>query len=349
MIKNRHLEKYFMGLILFFLASGCFSYENLQNNKVYELRTQKYPSAKYITGIGHGAELQTAKDNARAEIAKVFLSKIKQLTTENEKHCQKGVGKEQDITYSLNHSQTTSVLTKKVLSGIRVADIYVDMKKNPPEYIALAILNKYQAKNIIIEKIIEKDLEIKRQISVLNQTTDTVEIIRCIKKSLHELDMRKQYNNELQVLDQSGKGIPTSVSRVMLESRLYEILNSRFNIAVNISGNCREDVHKALIEALAGMGLTVSTVSDNADIIITGTAEILNLDLNDPVWFFVRWSADFQLINCCDNSIIGRFKISGKEGHLSRDEAENKAVYAMEKRITAETGKYISKYVFRLN
>jgi len=129
-----------------------------------------------------------------------------------------------------------------------------------------------------------------------------------------------------------------------LISTFYETIN----IVVNISGNCRKDIHKALTEAIAGMGFTVSHASDNADIIIKGTAEILNLDLNDPVWFFVRWSADFQLINCRDNSIFGRFKFSGKEGHLSTDEAENKAVYAMGKRVAAETDRYISKYLFRL-
>jgi len=237
MIKNRPFKKYFMILILVFAASGCFSHENLQNNKICELTAKKYPPAKYITGIGRGADLQTAKDNARAEIAKVFLSKIKQLMNTTEKHSQKGSGKEQDITYSFNHSQITSVITEKILSGIRVADIYVDMKKNPPEYTALAVLNKYQAKNIVTEKIIEKDLEIKRQIDVLNQANDTIENIRCLKKALYELDMRKKYNNELQVLDQSGKGIPTSVSQVMLESRLYEVLNSRFNIDVLVKSH----------------------------------------------------------------------------------------------------------------
>ncbi|RLB13781.1 MAG: hypothetical protein DRG35_06340, partial [Deltaproteobacteria bacterium] len=119
----------------------------------------QYPSSKYLTGVGYDPDRKLAEDKARAEIAKIFVSKIDSRTRTYQDYLKitsKGRSKTEEI-FSIQ--DITSVSTQKVLSGVRIAQVYQETGTRPIFY-ALAVLDRDQSAKILGYKIQELDQDI---------------------------------------------------------------------------------------------------------------------------------------------------------------------------------------------
>ena len=68
------MSKTYAGLIvLLLLLAGCASG---RPDWTESGKSNEYPASRYLTGIGTAADLGTAKDRARANLAKIFSVKI---------------------------------------------------------------------------------------------------------------------------------------------------------------------------------------------------------------------------------------------------------------------------------
>ena len=80
--------------------------------------------------------------------------------------------------------------------------------------------------------------------------------------------------------------------------------------------------------------------------LIIGEAAIWKADIPDPKWRYVRWCADFQLIDAKNGKTFGNISRSGKEGHLTLSEAENKAMSVMQKEIVSAITGQAANFVY---
>ncbi|MEE8300671.1 MAG: LPP20 family lipoprotein, partial [Desulfatiglandales bacterium] len=112
----------------------------------------QYPSSRYLTGVGYDPDRKSSEDKARAEIAKIFFSKIDSRTRSYQDYLQitsKGKSKTRE-TFSIE--EITKVSTQKVLSGVRISSVYQDTGSEPIFY-ALAVLDRDQSAKILRDKI----------------------------------------------------------------------------------------------------------------------------------------------------------------------------------------------------
>ena len=308
-------------------------------------QSRHYPANMYLTGVGYGPDRQTSEDRARAEIAKIFHAKIDAKTRTYQEYLQTVSGSNSKTTDSVAIEDITDVSTQKVLSGVRIVQVYQQTKPDPLFY-ALAVLDRGQTQEILQSKIKELDQDINRLVSLGRQETDKLSKIKKLKSSVEEYILRDAYNTELRIVNPSGQGIPSRVSFTEMKRQLSDALLKDFFIAVSVKGSRALEVRQALVEALNQKGFSVLDDLGRASVLARGTVEINPVELKTSEWKFVRWKAYFDLVDQQGGAVFGSVKKTGREGHLTIPEAEERAVRKMRKLLAAEIAQDMTKFIF---
>ena len=80
--------------------------------------------------------------------------------------------------------------------------------------------------------------------------------------------------------------------------------------------------------------------------LVRGTVEIKALDRGTAEWKYVRWRTHFDLVDNAGGSVFGSVDKTGREGHLSIPQAENRAVRKIRKALTTEIVEEMRRYIF---
>ncbi|UCH20584.1 MAG: LPP20 family lipoprotein [Deltaproteobacteria bacterium] len=307
--------------------------------------SRQYPADLYLTGVGYAPDRQTAEDRSRAEIAKIFHSKIDAKTRTYQEYLQTISGSKTKTSDRIAIEDLTKVSTQKVLSGVRIVEVYQQTKPEPLFY-ALAALDRRQAQEILQSKIRELDQDIQKLIALSNRQTDKLSKIKNLKTSVGEYILRDAYNTELRIINPAGQGIPPQVSFSAMKKQLSDALLRDFFIVVSVKGSRAGEIRQSLIEALNQEGFSVSDDLSRASVLARGTIEIHPIEQKTSEWKYVRWKAYFDLVDQQGGAVFGSVKKTGKEGHLTFPEAEERAVRKMRKLLAAEIAQDMTKFIF---
>ena len=306
--------------------------------------SRQYPSSLYLTAVGYGPDRPATEDKARAEMAKVFYTNIDSSNRTYQEILETTGGGKTTSMENINFEEITNVSTRKVLSGVRIAQVYRD-SRSQPEFFALAILDRHQTAEILKEKIQELDHDLKRLLDAAQRHQDKLTQVKLLRTSMQKLVLRQAYNTELRIVDLNGRGIAPVVNFTEIKTRLSNVLLKDFLIALSVEGSKAEDVRRALVEALNQKGFSVSEQIHKASVLARGRIEINPIAQSASGWKFVRWKAYFDLVDQNGGAVFGSVQKTGKEGHLSLAQAEERAVRKIRKTLAAEISQDLSNFI----
>lgn len=310
-------------------------------NKESEL----YPGSMYLTGVGYGSDRQTAENKARSEIAKIFYSNIHSRTSSFQEYLQTTSESKEKVTERFDIKEITRVSTQKVLSGVRIAQVFKQTKPDNIFY-ALAVLDRKQSAMILKYKIQELDIEIRRLIHNAEKEEDKLTKIKILKKAIQQYILREAYNAEFRIVNKSGKGVSSDTGFNEIKNRLTAILLRDFFIFLSVKGDRAAEIHEALIEGLNRQGFSISEDFNRASVVARGNVEIRPIEFGAQDWKYVRWRVYFDLIDQKGGAIFGSVSKTGRDGHISLSQAEDRAVLKVKKILTADIADDITKYIF---
>ncbi len=305
----------------------------------------QYPSSRYLTGVGYDADRKVSEDKARAEIAKIFVSEINSRTRSYQDYLQTSSRGKSDLEETFSIQEITDVSTKKVLSGVRIAQIYQD--SGPGQlYYALAVLDREQSAAILSDRILKLDREMEMLFDRARGEKDLLTKIKYLKQSIGKHAMREAYDTELRIVNQTGRGISPSLQFAEIKNQLDAILLREFKIGVSVSGSRANEVQDALVQGLTQEGFSISEDLSAANVLIRGAVEIRPLERGTGEWKYVRWRAHFDMVDKKGGSVFGSITKTGREGHLNLQQAENRAVLKIRGTLTTEMAGEVRKYIF---
>jgi hypothetical protein len=305
----------------------------------------QYPSSRYLTGVGYDPDRKSSEDKARAEIAKIFFSKIDSRTRSYQDYLQitsKGKSKTRE-TFSIE--EITKVSTQKVLSGVRISSVYQDTEPEPIFY-ALAVLDRDQSAKILRDKIQQLDQDIKGLLTRAKGEGDMLAKVKYLKQSIQKHILREAYDAELRIVSPSGTGISSPIHFTEIKSRLESILLRDFLIGVSVNGSRAVEIQEALVQGLNQQGFSIGEDLSRAKVLVRGAVEIKALDRGSPEWKYVQWRAHFDLVDKVGGSVFGSVSKTGREGHRSLAQAEDRAVRKIRKALTTEISEEMRRYIF---
>lgn len=232
----------------------------------------RYPAEQYLLGRGAAAELDSAKDRARADLAKTF-----QVTVSEESHDVQSITQQSDKTGTqqqgkLQISRAIDTRTDALIRGIEIADIWRDPATR--HYHVLAVLARAQAARGLRQDIQDLDAATVRYLRESRAQSDPMKQIAAAAQAVAAQRERADAQRMLRVIDASGQGVAPKWNLRELENDLG-ILLTRVKIAPRLGGNDATGVDAALRGALADSGFSSAVEGEDYDLETTLTLEAL--------------------------------------------------------------------------
>lgn len=307
--------------------------------------SKAYPAARYLTGVGVGATRRVAEDRARVEVAKIFYSRVNASTRAYQDYLQID-GSDRTIRKERFDIQTvTDVSTRKVLSGVRIAQVYRE-DKTQPVYYALAVLNKQQTARLLRYRIAQRDGDIEANLALARNRHNGLEKIRLFKAAVRDYVLRQAMNAELQMVALNNRGIAPPIAFAIIQDELNRVLRRSFRLALEVDGTHGRQVAADLAGQLSRQGFTVTDRPSAANVLVQGRIRIAPLARRSGRWHYVSWQVRFNLMDVDQNTVFGSILKSGRKGHLSLEQATEQALYIIREKVMADVARQISHHIY---
>jgi len=324
----------------------------------------EYPPERFLNGVGQAKSRERAEKQAYAAIAKVFRTRVMVQDRDIESYVTRDSGSGARSTHAIDIDRRIEISTDRVLEDVRIAESWHDKKTGT--HFALAVMNLDTVGASLRAQIRELDAGITHHVETSRNPgpfNGSLRRVKHLREAISDLGLRKTYIADLRVIKPTAvRGdAPYEISK--LRSELSRLFAEHLVIAVEVTGDEAELVRRAVVEGLLQEGLPVT--SDRLDLskpasrlrgedgatagpnlVVRGKAEFWPVMIPDPVFTFVRWCADFVVVEMDTHRVIGALSRSGKEGHLSFDEAKRRALATMQPILTTALAKTVADYIY---
>ena len=346
-------------ILLTVSPSGCAVFPSSAPPPWVNGSSEKFPNTHYLVGVGEGDTRIVAEQRAYAAVARVFQVHVASQARDSESYfIQEGKGtSKSDRQLTLNH--VTEVSTRKVLENVIILARWE--QSHPYQYFVLAGMDRRQSEKALIEEIFKLDEAIDKDVLASQGGENTLTKIRRLKRAIKNTRLREELNADLQIVRTSGAGNPPAYHEEDLQDRLDRYLREELKVRLQIQGEQNSLIRRALLEGLSREGFYTinqehpSSTSgqrknfaqrEKADLLIKGAATMWELDVPDAPFVYVRWCADLLVLEDIPQRILGVVSQSGREGHLTKDEAFTRASKAMQAAVVSDVTEALSDFIY---
>jgi len=314
----------------------------------------------YVIGVGTGPTREAADNDARAEVARVFESKVTAVMKDFQKAAStvnssgKGVNVEvQEV------SKFTQVATNKTLTGLEIKTRAKDGKT----HYSLALLKRDHCVSSLTSEINTLDGQISAAVSRAG-SGDKLKAFKSYGNALNLMDDREGKNAMLRVCAGTGRGITAPISLGELTAKFDEV-SGNFKLGVILEGRGAERVRDCIMEKMSDKGYEITEISirDDADgESKAGAKDPADLSNYDAVLkgklrsekagkvagsILVRTSLTVKLVNTKTNKVLKTYRGSRKEGRPTVEGAVALAAHKICKKHVKKIVAGIDKYFKR--
>lgn len=216
---------------------------------------------KYLCGVGDGSDMSPADNDARAELARIFQSKIQAVSKSFASAARQISSKtgEQWIQRD-SISEMSMVSTDKVLP---MSEILARWSDGKGKFFSLAVIDRAKAGRMLRDRIMQQDQIIGDNVSSAQATQDNLSRLKSLKRAVEAYTKREAMNSDLQVITGQGIAPPYPLSQIL---SMLGAANESLRLAITLSGTGAEAVQSCLERALTAKGYQIeSMVDEDAD------------------------------------------------------------------------------------
>lgn len=335
-------------LWLSILVGGCAWFGGEPSPEWIRSTHQSYPPERYLTGLGEAESREQAEKRAYAAVARVFSAKVKAQSMDYETYSIQESGESHHTRRELQLDRRTQVTTSKVLENVKVLDVW--NQPSTRQFFVLAGLDRQQAEQGILERLQDWDIKIENMVNQGRTHPQKIQRIRGYKQAMTLLADRDMLNVDLRVIRASGESLPSSYRIPQIQRELTDFVARELVISVTIEGDHHEDVERAIWEGLKQEGLLGGAANTHSgeteDLAIVGKGHLWSLDIPDPLFTYVRWCGDIDVYENPTHRLIGVISETGREGHITEQEARVRATSAMQQVLSRAVAKLLTQSIF---
>lgn len=305
-----------------------------------------YAENQYVAAVGYGADRESAEKNAIAALVGVFGQAIKGETTVSS-HYTESVQKGSVVTgenSSIDRDVKTSVDLETVV-GAEIKDIWFDGKNTT---YAVAVMDKMKATPLYSGLLDANEEKITNLIAIPDAEKNTLDAYARYDLAAKTGDKNGRLLNVLSVLSPAAASSKRSSIRTGDQFKL-EVLRIAQNIPISVKvANDRDGrIKAALSSVITASGF--KTGGAGSRYVLDTTVTLSEVVLANQTNKFVRYLVDARLTDTTLETVLLPFTLSGREGHGTAIEAENRALRVAEQKIKEEYAKAFSSYLVQLS
>lgn len=216
----------------------------------------RYSRDEYLVGVGRGSDRKAADIDARAEISRIFESKIVAVLQDFQAAATAVSSSGKGVSVEVQKiSSFQQVTTEKTLSSIQLTE---HAQEGGTHY-TLALLDREQCKSSLEEQIQTVDSKIKAALSRA-EDGDKLGAFKAYGAAMNLMDEREALNAMLRVCSLSGKGVPPPVELGELTAK-FEEASGELKIGIDLQGSGAARVRDCLMEQLGNKGYQLKEIS----------------------------------------------------------------------------------------
>ncbi len=312
---------------------------------------QMYPNEQFLTGVAKASDRDQAEKHAYAAVARIFSAKVQAQSTDRESYrLRQSTGLEREER-TLHLDQRTRVTTNKVLRNVKILDVWY--QASTKEFHAIAGLNRQQAEQDIRERLRNQDDAINALVQQARAHPRKLQRMRAYKHAIATLTERELLNADLRIIRVSGQRSLPPYRIGAIQQEFQDFVASNVAIAISITGTHAQEIERAIQKRLEEEGLlgmpaeALETDSTNVDLAINGQTHLWTVDLPDPLFKYVRWCGDIDIYEYPSRRLVGVVSTTGREGHITEQEAAVRAGGVMQQRLSDEVVTKLTHSIFK--
>jgi hypothetical protein len=304
-----------------------------------------YAEKQYVSAVGFGSDRDSAEKNALGALVAVFGQSVKGETTVSSRYSQAVQSGQIAITENSGIDQAirTSVDLDTVV-GAEIKDTWFDGKKTT---YAVAVMDKAKATMLYSNLLEQNEETIARLKDIPEADRDTLDAYARYDLAAEIGDTNGRFLNVLSVVNPAAAAAKrASVSSgATLRVECLRI-SQTIPIAVTVDNDRDGRVASAFSSVLSDQGFKAG--GSDARYVIDTTLTLSPVELKDNPNKFVRYVVDSRLTDRKTGSVLLPYSVTGREGHTTVSEAENRAVRAAEKKVKEDYTVAFKDYLAQL-
>ena len=313
-----------------------------------------YPRHLYISRVGYGSNRTAAERDALAKLVAFFGQSVQaemhSISIYSEAVKRGALQITENI--SIQNAITTSA-EMNTLVGAEIADVWFD---NAGTYYAVAIMERERTSALYAQLIRANARFIENLINISQQDRISLEAFSSLQLAATIADANRVYANVLAMLTgetpllmQFRWGIDTSELHSGEELRLEAAAIARnMPIGISITGDHTEQTTERIRDAFSRAISTAGLRSggENTRYVLNINYSISQVELPGQQNVFVRYQINSRLEDtAAGNSVLFTYEVSGRDGHLTLHEAEQRVIRTAEARIVREFEERLTSYL----
>jgi len=320
-----------------------------------ESEDPRFPRNGYVTGVGSGSSRDTARSDARAEIARVFEARVEAVVADQATRISETVSGGRATSRVFEQLiVSTSVVTAGDFRELQVPETWFDRKTDT--YYALAVLDKAKARAQLRPEL---EGAAKRTVGHLrraDRAATSLERARDLVAAVRASQERDSIVSRARLVGRPR--VENLASTAEIERELAEALDRvRFLVrAVEVdatTGVPRGDAPRLqarLSQSITDLGFSVidaGTSSAGAGSLrLTCLVSLQEIQRDLPDTYFFRWEATYEIAGYLPHGpVVLSTEASGGESFSTRELARKRAIAKGSSQLARDVTQKISRYL----
>lgn len=299
-----------------------------------------YSRQRYVSAVGFGSDRRQAERSALTNLTAVFGQSIQAELQTVTNYSEAVRNKTIQITENnmVQDAITTSVEMDSLM-GAQIADVWYD---NRNTHYAVAVMEKEKSTILYTDLIHSNERIITELVTMGNNEKNSLYGYSRYLLAADIADANRVYTNVLTIIGNTPRVNPgTAKNGDDYRLSAMEIARN-IPISISVEGDSTGRIRNAFSRSLSSVGFRGGGAGSRYSL----NARLSMADANLPGQnIFVRYMVDADLTDNEENSVLLPFNINGREGHINRPEAEERALRTAEQQIINDYGKYLQDYL----
>jgi hypothetical protein len=305
-----------------------------------------YQNELFVSAVGYGPDRSSAEKSALGNLISIFSQSVQGEIRTSQSYSEALSGGIIDI--KEKSEIVSAVNTSFAMDTLIGAEIKEGWFDGAGTHYALAAMDKMQC-SLLYNDLIESNKRIiQNLLNVREEERYTLDTFTRYNLAGTIADANATFVNVLSVLNP----IPTSLLRQGLKSGDDYRLEARdlcknITMAVKVENDPGERISGAFSAVLTNAGFRLD--AKDPRYVVEAAVSLSDVELPQNPNKFIRYVIDAKLIETTSNQVLFPYAINGREGHVNKSEAENRAVRAADEKIRETYTEQLVGYLSRLS
>lgn len=299
--------------------------------------SQQFSENRYLMAVGSSSTRQGAKNQAQANLAKIFVSKV----DVNESYVEKFEETTSSETGTSIRDNTQLITRSEIesdqqMKNVQIKELY---EANDGRFYALAAMDRMDTSQLYTEEINRNKDYINSLRQKADQTNSKLERLIYVKQALLSARVNDMLKNQRAILS----GHTTQGQGAALSEITQEYRQAKKECTVSINGReIPREVRSAISRELQNEGFTVISNGEESVVKINLNLMIEPVDLNRPNHEFMQWAFQVEAQNQENGRWFSTYTAEGREGSMNKKYARRRSIQAVRETLSSEFSDFIN-------